>query len=156
MYLPVLKVSIIYIQPVTARQFLTSPSPFRGVPTLMPSQECTSELPGLNCLYSVILGDNDPVLLQPNLDSDSDTNDITKFLVWPSNTDRPYITFTFGGVRSVTALTIEFLNYPAQGFSLPNLQLYSIPILFITDPNNQNVQRIEFDLRNNSTCSITR
>ena len=145
-----------FLQSVAASQFLASPSPFRGVTTLMPSiSMCSIESPGLNCLYSVILGDSDPVPLQPNLDldSDSDTNDITKFLVWPSNTDRPYITFTFGDVRSLTALTIEFLNYPAQGFSLPNLQLYTTTFLFLTDPNNQNVQPIEFDIRNNSVLS---
>ena len=139
---------------VAASQFFTSPSPFRGVTTLMPLPEmCFTESSGLNCPYSVILGDNNPVPLEPNLDGESDTNDITKFLVWPSNTDRPYITFTFGGVRSVTALTIEFLNYPAQGISLPNLQLYTTTSLFLTDPNNQNVQPIEFDIQNNSVLS---
>ena len=114
---------------------------------------CSTELPGLNCLYSVILGDNDPVPLQPNLDSENDVNDIGKFLVWPSNTNRPFITFNFGGERSVTALNIEFLNYPAQGISLPNLQLYTTTSLFNTDPGSPNVQRIDFDLRNNSVLS---
>ena len=145
-----------FLQSVAASQFLASPSPFRGVTTLMTSpQMCTMEVAGygLNCLYSVILGDNDPVPIQPDLDDESDTNDIAKFLVWPSNTDRPYMTFTFGGERSLTALTIEFLNYPAQGFSLPNLQLYTTTSLFITDPSSPNVQPIEFDLRNNSVLS---
>ena len=156
MYVPVFWVLFTsnFRQSVAASQFLASPSPFRGVTTLMPSpQMYFTESSGLNCPYSVILGDNDPVPLQPNLDSKSDINDIRKFLVWPSNTDRPYITFTFESERSVTALTIEFLNYPAQGFSLPNLQLYTTTSIFITDPNNPNVQPIEFDLRNNNVLS---
>ena len=144
-----------YFAPIVAAlQFLASPSPFRGVTALTPSTPmCSADVSGLNCPYSAILGDNDPVPLQPNLEGESDTNDIGKFLVWPSNTDRPFISFGFGGPRSVTSLSIEFLNYPAQGFSLPNLQLYSTPTLFTTNPTIQNVQRIEFDLRNNSILS---
>ena len=63
------------------------------------------------------------------------------------------MTFDLGGAQSVTAITIEFLNYPAQGFSLPNLQLYSTSSLFITDPTNPNVQSVEFELCNNSVLS---
>ena len=61
--------------------------------------------------------------------------------------------FAFGSTQSVTTINIEFLNYPAQGFSLPNLELYSTMSLSITDPNNQNAQRIEFDFRNNNVLS---
>ena len=107
-----------------------------------------------SCLYSTILGDNEPVPLQPNLENSGGGNsDIGKFLVWPSSTDRPYMTFEFGSAQSVTAINIEFLNYPTQGFSLPNLELYSVIGPAVVVPNNLNSQRIEFELRNNNVLS---
>ena len=75
------------------------------------------------CFCGVIKDDNEPVPVQPNLEnSGGANNDIRKFLVWQDSTDSPYMTFEFSSGRetSVTAITIEFLNYPAQGFSLPN------------------------------------
>ena len=107
-------------------------------------------------MYSVILGDNKLVPPQPNLDnSGGGNNDIGKFLVWPSSTERPYMSFDFGSPQSVTAMNIEFLNYPAQGFSLPNLQLFSTEMFFITDPsiNPTNTELINFELRNNKVLS---
>ena len=71
--------------------------------------------------------------------------------MWPSSTDSPYMSFNFGGAQSCTAITIEFLHYPAQGFSLPNLQLYGTTGLFVTNPNDG--ERIEFELHNNSVLS---
>ena len=80
---------------------------------------------GFRYFYGVIIGDNEPVPLQPNLEnSGGATIDIGKFLVWLSSTDSPFMSFDFGGAQLVTAITIEFLHYPAQGFSLPNLQLF--------------------------------
>ena len=112
---------------------------------------------GFRCFYDVIIGDNEPVPSRPKLEnSGSGNNDIGKFLVWPSSTDSPYMTFDFSGAQSVTAITIEFLNYPAQGFSLPNLQLYSTSSFFTTDPNtdlNLETQLIEFELQNNNVLS---
>ena len=112
---------------------------------------------GFICLYSVIIDDNEPVPLQPNLEnSGGGNNDIGKFLVWPSSTDSPYMTFDLGNAQSVTAITIEFLNYPARGFSLPNLQLYDTSSFFTTDPNtdsNRETQLIEFELQNNNILS---
>ena len=124
------------------------------MPTLSPS-ECLRDTPdGLICAYSTILGDNDPVPPQPNLEnSGSGNSDIGKFLVWHNSTDRPYMTFGFSSAQSITVITIEFLNYPAQGFSLPNLELYSVAGATIVDPNNSLNQRIEFELRNNSVLS---
>ena len=120
----------------------------------MTSSVCFRDPPGFVCPYSVILGDNEPVPLQPNLEnSGGGNNDIGKFLVWPSSTDRPYMTFVFGSAQSVTAINIEFLNYPTQGFSLPNLELYSLTAPAIVNPNNQNSERIEFELQNNSILS---
>jgi hypothetical protein len=60
------------------------------------------------------------------------------------------MTFSFGNLaQSITAISIEFLNYPAQGFSLPNLELYSTTTSAIVDSSNpQLAQRIEFDLQN--------
>ena len=137
---------------VTPLQYLANPSTFGGVTALMPSVCNREGQVGSRCSYSVIIGDNEPVPLQPNLEnSGGANNDIGKFLVWPSSTDSPYMTFDFGGAQSVTAITIDFLNYPAQGFSLPNLQLYSTSSLFTTDPNN--AQRIEFELQNNNVLS---
>ena len=81
------------------------------------------------------------------------TRDIEKFLVWPNSTDRPYVNFAFNSMQLLTGINIEFLNYPAQGFSLPNLELYSAVGPGITDPNNSRNQRIEFELQNNYILS---
>ena len=139
---------------VLPSQYLADPSTFRGVPTLT-SSECLRDSPeGLICAYSTILDDNAPVPPQPNLDNSRGGNsDIGKFLVWPNSTDRPYITFGFSSAQSITAITIQFLNYPAQGFSLPNLELYSVVGPTIVDPNSPSNQRIEFELHNNSVLS---
>ena len=63
------------------------------------------------------------------------------------------MTFTFLGMVPVTTINIELLNYPNQGFSLPNLELYSVPSLVTVDPNSQFAQRIEFELQNNNVLS---
>ena len=147
-------VLILSWQSVSPTQFVADPSAFRGVPPLTLSVCPQDTLYGLICLYNTILGDSDPVPPQPNLDNSGGGNsDILKFLVWPSSTDRPYVTFTFGGTLSITALNIEFLNYPAQGFSLPNLELYSTAAPTIVDPNSPRNQRIEFELQNNNVLS---
>ena len=86
---------------------------------------------------------------QPNLYSE-ESNDIGRFLVWQSDTHDPYISFDLGSERAVTTVNIEFLNYPAEGFSLPNLQLYVTERLTIINPN---AGAIEFVLLNNSDLS---
>ena len=64
------------------------------------------------------------------------------------------MTFTFlGMVPPVTTINIELLNYPNQGFSLPNLELYSVPSPVTVDSNSQLAQRIEFELQNNNVLS---
>ena len=64
----------------------------------MPSVCYSQGQTGFTCLYSVIIGDNEPVPLQPNLEkSGGANNDIGKFLVWPSSTDSPYMSFDFSG-----------------------------------------------------------
>ena len=117
--------------------------------------ECCIEAQGYRCLYSAILGDSDPVPPQPNLENRGGGNSgIGKFLVWHSSTDRPYVNFAFfGSIPSITAINIEFLNYPAQGFSLPNLELYSVVAPTIIDSNSSRNQRIEFELQNNNFLS---
>ena len=117
--------------------------------------QCRREPEGYSCSYSEILGDNDPVPPQPNLENSGGGNsDIGKFLVWHNSTDRPYVNFGFSSAQSLTAITIEFVNYPAQGFSLPNLELYSVRGPAIVDPNSSHDnQRIEFELQNNNVLS---
>ena len=115
---------------------------------------CRREAQGYFCQYSNILGDNAPVPLQPNLDNSRGGNsDIGKFLVWHNSTDRPYVNFGFHSMQLLTGITIEFLNYPAQGFSLPNLELYSVVVPTTVDPNNPFDQRIQFELQNNNILS---
>ena len=115
--------------------------------------QCRREPEGYSCLYSEILGDNAPVPLQPNLDNSGGGNsDIGRFLVWHS-TSRPYVNFGFSSAQSITAINIQFLNYPAQGFSLPNLELYSVAGPIVVDPNSPLNQRIEFELHNNNVLS---
>ena len=125
------------------------------VTPLASQQQCRRESGGYNCLYySEILGDNDPVPLQPNLDnSGSGNSDIGKFLVWHNSADRPYVNFLFSSAQLLTGMNIQFLNYPAQGFSLPNLELYSVIGPAIVDPNSPRNQRIDFELQNNNVLS---
>ena len=109
---------------------------------------------GYFCSYdpNTILGDNVPVPPQPSLEnSGGGSTDIGKFLVWPSSTDRPYMNFALNSVQSVTAINIEFLNYPAQNFSLPDLELYEVANTITVDPNN--ALFIEFDFVNNNDLS---
>jgi hypothetical protein len=108
------------LQSVSPSTFLADPSTFRGVPTLTPSA-CLRSIPeGLICGYSTILGDNEQVPPQPNLDNSGGGNSVIgRFLVWSSSTDRSYMTFRFASAQSLTAINIEFLNYPTQGFSEP-------------------------------------
>ena len=141
---------------VTPRQFVADPSTFRGVNSLTPSTPgCVRNSgTGFTCVYDIntILGDNAPVPPQPSLDNSGGGNtDIGKFLVWSNSTNSPYMTFGFGSTQSVTAINIEFLNYPAQGFSLPNLELYEVATVNIVDPNN--AQHIELELLNNNLLS---
>ena len=116
--------------------------------------QCHREAQGYFCFYRAILGDNDPVPPQPDLEnSGGDNSDIGKFLAWHNSTDRPYVNFGFSSAQSLTAINIEFLNYPAQGFSLPNLELYSTATPTIVNPNSPLNQRIEFELQNNNILS---
>ena len=110
--------------------------------------------PGFNCLYHRnILGDSAQVQRQPNLDSEDSNNDIGKFLVWSREAANPLISFRFNQPMTVTSLNIEFLNYPTQNFSLPNLQLYRSPSYFSIDPDSSGFQRIPYDLLNNGGLS---
>ena len=147
-------ISIFNFTPIVSpTSFLAEPETFRGVPPLMRSTEgCFIDTP-FACGYNVILGDNAPVPRQPNLENSGGGNsDIAKFLVWPNNTNKPYVVFRLQ-TQSITAITIEFLNYPAQGFSLPNLELYTVLGPSIVDPNSPLAQRIEFELQNNNVLS---
>ena len=87
-----------FLQLVSPSQFLASPSTFRGVTSLTPSTSgCVGGQLGITCPYGTILGDSEAVPPQPNLENGGGGNsDIGKFLVWPSSTDRPYMTFQFG------------------------------------------------------------
>jgi hypothetical protein len=54
---------------------------------------------------------------------------------------------------TINTISIEFLDYPAQGFSLPNLELYSTTGPAIVNPSNPRAERIEFELQNNNILS---
>ena len=141
------------LQSVSPSQFLASPSPFRGVTSLTPSTSgCIGGQLGITCLYGTILGDDEAVPPQPNLDNSGGGNtDIRKFLVWLSSMDTPYMIFTFDSAQLVTVINIEFLNYPAQGISLPNLELYTAIAPGAVYPSDD--RRIEFDLLKNNVLS---
>ena len=133
-------------------QFGANPTSYKGVNVLRQSN-CIPETSndfGFRCPYSVVLGDNEQVPTQPNLDSQ---DDIGRFFVWERNTTHPYITFDLrvNGQEPFTAMNIEFLNYPSQGFSLPNLHLYSTSGLLDTDPRT--AQPIDFVLLHNNRLS---
>ena len=129
-------------------RFLAGPTPFSGVVSIQPPVCVGTTV--LNCPYSAVIGDNEQVPPQPNLDSVDDNNDVGRFLVWPSDTQDPYINFDLGSERIVTAVNVEFLSYPAEGFSLPNLQLYVTERLTLINPI---AGAIDFVLLNNSDLS---
>ena len=128
--------------------YLVNPTTYRGR-VVVRSPTCTLVTSGYICPFSHILGDNEQVPPQPNLDTEDNNNDIAKFIVWRNDTTTPYVLITLPSGTTVRAMNIEFLNYPAQNFSVPNLQLYESNN-FIIDPSHTSAQRIEFDMLNNS------
>ena len=137
--------------PVYPSQYFASPSIFRGKAVLQ-NPPCPRSGQDFACRYNHILGDDQEVPAQPNLNGGDSNNDIGKFVVWQDGTQRPYIVFTFSSATTVTTINIEFLNYPAQNFSLPNLQLYTTGGLNV-NPNSPSAQPIDFDIVNNSGLS---
>ena len=134
----------------TVSRFVAYPTVYKGV-VVIQQPDC-SLMPdfGFNCSYDIVLGDNKLVPHRPNLDSEDDDNDIEKFLVWQSKTIHPYTIFDLGRAQEITALRVEFLNYPAQGFSLPNLQLLTATV---PNPNSPPATPVSFVMLNNSFLS---
>ena len=108
---------------------------------------------GFSCPYDVVIGDNEQVPHQPNLDSEDDNNDIGKFLVWQSKTLHPYMIFDLGTAKEITALNVEFLNYPAQEVSLPNLQLFTASTSTVSNPSSPLTASVSFVMLNNNVLS---
>ena len=112
-------------------QYIASPSVFRGKAVLQ-GPLCQHSGQHFACrynhingvfVYNHILGDDQEVPTQPNLNGVDSNNDTRKFLVWQGGTQRPYISFRFSSATTVTTINIEFLNYPTQNFSLSAREL---------------------------------
>ena len=129
-------------------RYVVIPTTYRGK-VVVRNPPCPFVSSGFVCPFSHILGDDVQVSPQPNLDTEDNNNDIAKFIVWRNDITTPYILTTVPSETTVRVMNIEFLNYPAQNFSLPNLQLYESNNFF-TVPS---AQRIEFDMLNNSGLS---
>ena len=69
-------------------RFITNPTPYRGVVVVQQS-DCYLEMQGVgfSCPYDVVIGDNEQVPHQPNLDSEDDDNDICLLYTSPSPRD---------------------------------------------------------------------
>ena len=119
----------IFVVPVTASivGYHAQPSAFRGELTLaehpLRNTQCFTTVSGpLVCGPLVILGDGDTDMepAQPNLnDQNSLLNEINDFLIWRHSSAHPYVSIQPSEGPPITAVKLNFLNYPAQNISLP-------------------------------------
>ena len=132
------------------------PSPFRGEFTLsdhpLRNSHCFVSASGLLvCGPQIILGDGDTDMepAQPNLDDQNNLlNEINDFLIWSRSSAHPYVSIQRSEGPPITAFKLNFLNYPAQNVSLPNIQLLRTNIIEDTSGDN-----VDFVLLGNEELS---
>ena len=116
---------LLFIYAVRANQLtMVPPSQFNGIST--DRIGCTGVQP-LTCGGTSVLVDG--VRIQRPIDITS-TEDVQEFFTW-SRTSNPAIVFGLGeAVEQYASLDLYFLNYPAEGIGLPNLQLIEASTAF--------------------------
>ena len=88
------------------------------------------------CQPYVILDDNVTIPSPPNLNSLDSNNDIKHFIVWDKSMEHAFLTFEVNDTSRITAIVIEFLNYPAQNISLPKIQIFKVQRESIINPSS--------------------
>ena len=128
-------------------------NPFRGIPAIFPDGKiCLREIPYINCGNPNILTDGMVGSEYPDLFMETGMTDILKFVVWEKENRKQFISLELTN-KTVTISTIDLYiyNYPAMGFSLPNLELYGTSSATVIIPPPESA--LEFDLINNDKLS---
>ena len=135
--------------------YRAQPSPFRGEFTFVEhplrNTQCFLSSGLLVCGPLVILGDGDMDMepAQPNLNEQNNLlNEINDFLIWSNSSAHPYVSIHPSVGPPITAVKLNFLNYPAQNVSLPNIQLQRANTIEVTSGDN-----IDFILVSNEELS---
>ena len=123
-------------------------TPFRHTtPISSALPTCDRGGPSVLCFGETVLNDGN---LQPDFDN------ANEFVVWSEDSTTPYLSVQVG-ILSVSTIDIYVLNYPAEGFGVPNFKLYNTSRAAVIDPDDaggNTVQIIEFDLVNNAELSM--
>ena len=126
-------------------------APFRQTtPISSALPTCVRDGAGVQCFGETVLNDGN---LLPDFDN---VNDLDQFVVWSEDSTTPYMSVQVG-ILSVSTIDIYVLNYPAEGFGVPNFKLYTTSRAAVVDPDDagsNTVEIIEFDLVNNAELSM--
>ena len=140
---------LIYEGPISTVR--VSVTPFRQTSSISSATPgCVRDDASVLCFGDTVLSDGN---LRPNFDN---VNDLDQFVVWSENSANPYLSVEVG-VLSVLSINIYVLNYPAEGFGVPNFKLYDTSRASVVDPDDAGsatVRRVEFDLVNNAELSM--
>ena len=149
-YLIYIYVSYIYEGPISTVR--VSVVPFRHTtPISSALPVCDRDGAGVLCFGETVLNDGN---LQPDFDNVNDVLD--QFVVWSADSTAPYMSVQ-AGILSVSTIDIYVLNYPAEGFGVPDFKLYTTSRATVVDPDDAGsatVGRVEFDLVNNAELSM--
>ena len=89
---------------------------------------------------------------QPDLFMDPEEIDRLKFVVWQKENSKRYISIDLdNNAAAISSIDLYIYNYPAKGFSLPNLDLYGTGNAIVMNPPPESA--LEFDLINNNKLS---
>ena len=107
---------------------------------------CTPVSEFINCASPNVLTDGVVVPAQPDLTSE---NCRQKMVVWLDSNMNPLMTVEpSNDTAIISTINLYVLNYPSEGFSLPNLQLYESNTI-----NPPSGSELEFDIINNDQYS---
>ena len=124
-----------------------STTPFRQTSSIISATPgCVRDDASVLCFDETVLNDGN---LRPDFDN---VNDLDQFVVWSADSSTPYMSLQVG-ILSVSTIDIYVLNYPAEGFGVPNFKLYTTSRATVIDPDDagsSTVEIIEFDLVNNA------
>ena len=126
-------------------------TPFRQTtPISSATPGCARDSTSILCFDETVLNDGN---LRPDFDN---VNDLDQFVVWSADSVTPYMSVQ-AGILSVSTIDIYVLNYPTEGFGVPNFKLYNTSRATVIDPDDAGsatVGIVEFDLVNNAELSM--
>ena len=132
---------------VSVQSILLAPDAFRSTVSLFPDGlTCTPVSEFINCASPNVLTDGVVMPAQPDLTSE---NYRQKMVSWFDSNSNPLMTVEpSNDTAIISTINLYVLNYPSEGFSLPNLQLYQSNTI-----NPPTGSELEFDIINNNQYS---